>query len=79
MRVSPETSYAALLVIQAAHLLHHRLVRRQISFVEGSAAVVLCVPPTTEVVPAGLLVAAHLVLCAVQIAGSVWIRRLSPS
>lgn len=77
--MSPETSYATLLVIQAAHLLHHRLVRRQISSVEGSAALVLCVPPTTEFVPASLLVATHLVFCAVQIVGSLWIRRLSPS
>lgn len=79
MSVSPETSYMALLVVQAAHLLHHRLVRRQISFVEGSAAVVLCIPPTTEIVPTWLLVATHLVFCAIQIAGSLWIRRLSPS
>jgi hypothetical protein len=77
--MSPETSYAVLLVVQAAHLLHHRLVRRQISFVEGSAAVVLCVPPTTGVVPASLLVATHLIFCAIQIIGSLWIRRLSPA
>ncbi len=76
--MSPETTYTVLLVVQALHLLHHRLVRRQISFVEGAAALLLCVPPTTAAVPAQLLVAAHLTFCGIQIIGSLWIAKLSP-
>ena len=44
--LTPAHTYVALLVVQAAHLLHHRLAKRHIS--------------------------------AVQIVGSLWIRKLSP-
>lgn len=77
--MSPETTFMALLVVQALHLLHHRLVRRQISYVEVVAAVVLCIPTTTGTVPPRLLAATHLTLCAIQVVGSIWIRRLSPA
>lgn len=73
----PEATYALLLAAQALHLLHHRLAKRHISFVEVVAAAVLLVPPTAPVPPA-LLMSAHLALVAVQAAGSLWIRRLSP-
>lgn len=76
--LTPELTYTALLIVQALHLLHHRLVKRHISFAEVISAAVLCVPPTVTI-PAVLLMGAHLALIAVQIVGSVWIRRLSPT
>lgn len=42
---TPQSTYIALLVVQALHLLHHRLTKRHISFAEVISAVVLCVPP----------------------------------
>jgi hypothetical protein len=71
-------TYVALLVVQALHLLHHRLARHHISFAEVVSAVVLCVPPWVPV-PGWLLVGAHLTLIAVQVVGSVWIKELSPN
>lgn len=76
--LTPELTYTALLIVQALHLLHHRLVKRHISFAEVISAAVLCVPPTVTI-PAVLLMGAHLALIAVQIVGSVCIRRLSPT
>lgn len=76
--LTPQTTYVALLVVQALHLLHHRLVKRHISFAEVVSAVVLCVPPSSPV-PDWLLMGAHLVLIAVQVVGSLWIKRLSPN
>ena len=73
---APETTYVVLLVVQALHLLHHRLAKRHISFAEVAGAAILCVPATVP--PPWLAMAAHLGMSAVQIAGSVWIRRLSP-
>lgn len=78
LEFTPSLTYGLLLVVQALHLLHHRLVKRHISFVEGAAAVVLCVPPTVPL-PAALFMSVHLALIAIQIAGSIWIDRLSPS
>lgn len=76
--LTPQTTYIALLVVQALHLLHHRLTKRHISFAEVVSAIVLCVPPWSPV-PAWLLISAHLVLIAVQVIGSVWIKKLSPN
>jgi len=39
---TPQTTYIALLVVQALHLLHHRLAKRHISFGEVASAIVLC-------------------------------------
>lgn len=75
--IDPQTTYAALLVVQLLHLLHHRLAKRHISFAEVLSAAVLCVPPSTPL-PAWLLMSTHLSLISVQLVGSVWIRRLSP-
>jgi hypothetical protein len=75
--IDPQTTYAALLVVQLVHLLHHRLAKRHIRFAEVLTAAVLCVPPSTPL-PAWLLVSTHLSLIAVQVVGSLWIRRLSP-
>ena len=75
--LTPQATYIALLVVQALHLLHHRLTKRHISFAEVVSAVVLCVPPWTPA-PPWLLMGAHLALIAVQVVGSLWIRRLSP-
>lgn len=76
--LTPEITYIALLIVQAFHLFHHRISKRHISFAEVISAVVLCVPPWTPL-PAWLLMSAHLILIAVQIIGSVWIKRLSPN
>ena len=75
--LSPQTTYTLLLIVQALHLLHHRLAKRHISFAEVLSALVLCVPPWSPL-PAWLLMTAHLSLIAVQIIGSAWIKKLSP-
>ena len=75
--MTPQNTYLALLVVQALHLLHHRLAKRHISSAEVVSAIVLCVPPWAPV-PAFVLVGAHLILIVVQIIGSVWIKKLSP-
>ena len=75
--MTPQMTYVALLVVQALHLLHHRLAKRHISFAEVVSAVVLCVPPWAPV-PSWLLMGVHLVLIAVQVVGSLWIKKLSP-
>lgn len=74
---APETTYLILLFVQAVHLLHHRLAKRHISFAEVAGAALLCVPPAA--LPAWLAMSAHLGMSAVQIVGSVWIKRLSPA
>ena len=78
--MTPALTYQILLVVQALHLLHHRLVKRHISFAEVLSAAVLCVPPAVAsgVVPAWLVMSVHLGLVLVQVVGSVWIRKLSP-
>ncbi|MGH9942312.1 MAG: hypothetical protein ACRD9R_08140 [Pyrinomonadaceae bacterium] len=75
--LTPQTTYVALLIVQALHLFHHRLTKRHISFAEVVSAAVLCVPPWSPV-PAWLLMGTHLSLIAVQIVGSLWIKKLSP-
>ena len=75
---TPQTTYVILLIVQAGHLLHHRVARRHISFAEVVSAAVLCVPPTAVALPAWVFMAAHLSLVAVQIVGSLWIKKLSP-
>ena len=77
MMLTPQNTYALLLIVQLLHLLHHRLAKRHISFAEVISAAVLCVPPTAPL-PSWLLIGAHLSLCAVQLIGSLFIRRLSP-
>lgn len=76
--LTPAHTYIALLVVQAAHLLHHRLAKRHISFAEFVSAVVLCFPPFLTQLPGALFMTAHLGLIAVQVVGSLWIRKLSP-
>jgi hypothetical protein len=76
--LSPHVTYGLLLAVQALHLLHHRLAKRHISFAEVLSAAVLCVPLTAPV-PSPVLMGAHIALAAVQIVGSLWIKRLSPS
>ncbi len=78
MHLTPEITYAALLVVQALHLLHHRLAKRHISFAEVISAGVLCIPPASGLVPATLLMVAHGALIVVQMIGSLFIQRLSP-
>jgi hypothetical protein len=76
--LTPEITYAALLIVQMLHLMHHRLAKRHISFAEVVSAAVLCVPASAAV-PGFLLMGAHLTLIAVQLVGSAWIERLSPA
>ena len=76
--LTPEITYAAVLIVQTLHLLHHRLAKRHISFAEVTSSAVLCIPPSVAL-PAALLMGAHMALIAVQFVGSVWIRRLSPA
>ena len=76
--ITPAHTYVALLVVQALHLFHHRLAKRHISFAEVVSAAVLCVPPFLVTLPSALFVTVHLTLIAVQIVGSLWIRKLSP-
>jgi hypothetical protein len=76
--LTPTTTYIVLLVVQALHLFHHRVAKRHISFAEVASAAVLCVPPSAVALPAWAFMGAHLSLAAVQIVGSLWIKRLSP-
>ena len=76
--ITPAHTYIALLVVQACHLLHHRLAKRHISFAEVVSATVLCLPPFLVALPSALFVTVHLTLIAVQVVGSLWIRKLSP-
>jgi hypothetical protein len=78
LMLTPQSTYIALLVVQALHLLHHRLAKRHISFAEVVSAIVLCVPPWA-LLPAFLLMGTHLTLIVVQVVGSLWIRKLSPN
>ena len=75
--IDPQTSYTILLITQALHLLHHRLAKRHISFAEVISSAILCVP-LSAAIPASLLMTAHLGMAAVQVVGSLWIRKLSP-
>lgn len=75
--MTPEHSYLVLLVVQALHLLHHRLAKRHISFAEVASATLLCVPPMA-IGPAWAMIAAHLTLAGIQVIGSLNIRRFSP-
>ena len=44
--LNPQNTYVALLIVQALHLLHHRLAKRHISFAEViSAGQSRCKPP----------------------------------
>lgn len=74
--LTPEATYLILLIIQTLHLLHHRIAKRHISFVEVAAAGALCVPLGS--LPASILMGLHLGLVGIQIVGSIWIDRLSP-
>lgn len=78
MSLTPQVTYLALLAVQTAHLLHHRLAKRHISFAEVLSSAILCVPLTLGL-PAWLYSTAHLAMIVVQVVGSVWIRRLSPA
>lgn len=41
LMLTPQTTYIALLIVQALHLLYHRLVKRHISFAEVISALVV--------------------------------------
>jgi hypothetical protein len=76
---STQNTYIALLTVQALHLIHHRLAKRHISFVECITALVLIYQPTFGWVPDGLVSGTHCILIGIQIIGSIWIKRLSPN
>ncbi len=60
--LTPQITYFVLLVVQALHLLHHRVTKRHISFAEVVSAVVLCVPPFAVSLPAWVFMGMHLIL-----------------
>jgi hypothetical protein len=74
-----ENSYQVLLVTQALHLLHHRIAKRHISFAEVISGLVLCVRPSSFPELSDALPWIHLTLVAIQIIGSLFIKRLSPN
>ena len=76
--LTPTNTYIALLIVQAFHLFHHRISKRHISFAEVVSAVVLCVPPFMVSFPGWVFMLAHLSLIAIQLVGSLWIKKLSP-
>lgn len=71
-------TWGLLAVVQTLHLLHHRLARRHISLAEVTSSSLLLVPPAAGLVPDLVLAAGHGLMAAVQVAGSIWIDRLSP-
>lgn len=75
----PTTTYLALLIVQALHLFHHRIAKRHIGFTEVISAAVLCVPPFIVPLPAWLFIGIHSILIAIQVLGSLWIKKLSPN
>ena len=75
-QLTPEMTFYMLLMVQALHLLHHRLAKRHISFAEVAGAAILCLP--LSVLPTWLIMGLHLSMTGIQIIGSVWIDRLSP-
>lgn len=75
--LTPTLTFTVLLIVQALHLLHHRLAKRHISYAEVASAIVLCIP-STNLFPDWLMMTAHLLLASVQIIGSLWINKLSP-
>jgi hypothetical protein len=74
--LTPAHTYVALLVVQAGHLLHHRLAKRHISYAEFISAVVLCFPPFLIQLPSVVFVSTHLFLIVVQIFGILLILKL---
>lgn len=76
--LTPDVTYGSLLIVQALHLLHHRLAKRHISFAEVVSASVPCIPPSTPL-PALLMMGVHGLLIGVQLIGSLWIKRPSPT
>lgn len=76
--LTPQLSFTLLLIVQALHLVHHRLAKRHISWVEGLAAATLCIPLDTPL-PGWALSGAHLLFCGIQVVGSIWIMKLSPN
>lgn len=76
--LTPAHTYVALLVVQGLHLFHHRLVKRHISYAETISSFVLCFPPFLINLPAVVFMSAHIAMIVIQVAGSIWIQKLSP-
>ena len=76
--MTPAHTYVALLVVQTLHLFHHRLAKRHISYAETISSLVLCFPPFLIALPAGFFMSAHIAMIVIQVAGSIWIQKLSP-
>lgn len=75
--LTPQTTFIALLIVQALHLLHHRLAKRHISYAEVVSAIVLCLP--MSLINDWLVMAMHISLISIQVIGSLWIKKLSPN
>jgi len=76
--LDPSTTFFILVGVQTAHLAHHRLAKRHISFAEVVSSATLLLPTSGETIPAALVAGVHLLAAGVQVVGSIWIRRLSP-
>jgi hypothetical protein len=76
--LTPTHTYMALLIVQGLHLLHHRLVKRHISYAETISSLVLCFPPFVITLPAIVFMSAHIAMIVIQLVGSIWIQKLSP-
>lgn len=79
MSLTPEVTWYALLTVQTLHLLHHVLAKRHISVVEVLASATLLIPFPIGAAAGTLLMILHIGLIVIQLVGSIWIRRLSPS
>lgn len=77
LELTPDLTRGILTAALALHLLHHRLAKRHISFVEVASATLLLLPAGGPV-PGWLLMGAHLGFTAIQGVGSWRIDRLSP-
>lgn len=79
--MTPQLTYQALLIVQLFHLLHHRISKRHISFAEVLTSAVLCVSPAMFEGLSSLylpLMLTHIALGVTQVAGSLFIQKLSP-
>ena len=51
--------------------------KRHISYAETISSLVLCFPPFLIALPGALFMTAHIAMIVIQVAGSIWIQKLS--
>lgn len=74
---STDYGFTILIFVQAFHLLHHRLAKRHISFAEVVSGFLLCLY-SFHSFHGWVLTSAYCLMVAVQVVGSIFIKRLSP-